>query len=154
MKFQKVLAGVLMVLLICCLMISYAGSSVGIPPTEEELLAQSHSIRVMSDKKVVYPDEEGAWEYQLTISPEGSIGFTLKRTETFCSDRGFYGPLSPHEEAIQISPAQARKFNTSLSLAGGNELPAEYHDHIFLGVDDKGNEVKGTIRIYFAKSEE
>lgn len=71
MKYKKILAGVLTVSIVCYLMITYAGSLSGTPPTEEEFLAQSHGLVVTSNKEIVYPDEEGMWRYRLSISPGG-----------------------------------------------------------------------------------
>lgn len=155
MNSKKILAGVLTVSIVCFLMIAYTGSSSGIPPTKEELLVQSHGITVTSNKEIVYSNSNGVWQYRLNISPEGDSGILLQRLETKCYI--FSKEYLPDETlgsddfkdwwgSAYIPAGETRRFESSFS----SRSPVYYRDHIFIGIDDEGNEVKGAIRVYFS----
>jgi len=159
MKLKKILAGVLTVSVVCCLMITYTGSSSGTPPTEEEFLAQSHGLVVTSNKETVYPDEEGMWRYRLSISPEGDSGVLVQKLEIkyytfgkeYVLDETFDGnDFKDWWGSPYIQAGQTRSFGAG--LPSRNNI--YYRDHIFIGIDDRGNAVKGTIRIHFSKEKQ
>lgn len=158
MKYNKILTGVLAISAVCCLMISYTASPSGTPPTEEEFLAQSHGLVVTSDKQTVYPDSENAWRYRLSISPEGDSGVLMQKlemkyysfTKEYVLDETFDGnDFKDWWGSPYIQAGQTRNFGAGLSSRSN----IYYRDHIFIGIDDMGNEVKGSIRVHFSKEE-
>ena len=126
------------------------------PPTEEELVAQSHGLRLECDQEIVYSDNEDRWRYTLHIFPECSGWVRLERMEvkdfTFW-DEYTIGRIYGRDDFDQwwsnsyVPSGQERGFITGFSSRSN----IYYRDHILVGVNEAGEEVKATCRVLFSK---
>lgn len=125
---------------------------------EEPPLEESTGLSVTSNVETVHPDNEDMWRYRLYLEPDGDYGVELKNlTIKVYTYKKEYITTKNYGEEKMASLVEDGFLGANQNKGIGFGLPSKndihFRDHIFTGINEQGDEVKGVCRVRFSKEE-